>query len=61
MDRLAGTDLTGEQQKAIKKLVAKGTINPQGWEHLSDEDLAESLKSLLEDEEKSGPCSSSDG
>jgi hypothetical protein len=50
-------DLTGEQQKAIKKLVAKGAINPQGWQHLSNEDLAESLKSVLEDEEESGPCS----
>ena len=50
MDRLPDLKLTEGQRKDMRKLVAKGTVSPDNWKHLNNDDLTESLIALIKDE-----------
>jgi hypothetical protein len=45
--------LSSDEIKEVNKEIVKGKIDPAAWKYLNDKDLIESLKALINTEEKS--------
>ena len=48
MDRLPDLKLTEGRRKNVRKLVVKGTVSPDNWKHLNNDDLTESIADCID-------------